>query len=144
VRDRSPCRGEPIPHPHGSNGCGSLRGVTADAIKGSDDHWRRVYAEGAAVPDQDEHVACAEAVFDQALTNGLLAIVATNWPSKIRRSNGDLRSASELLAVINSKLTLQDDIAHVPTEERATELAEDSTLRTLDTSEVFSPGIRAR
>jgi hypothetical protein len=70
-------------------------------------------------------------VFDQALTNGLLAILATNWPDEIRRSNGQLRSASELLAVINTELTLQDGIAHLPTEERATECADDSTLRTL-------------
>ncbi len=108
--------------------------MTADAIARNKDHRRHLYAEGAAVLDQDEHVAGAEALFDQSLTNGLLAIVATHWPTGIYRSDRKLKSASELLAVIKDELTLQDGIAHVSTEERATDLAEDSTRRTLNTN----------
>ncbi len=54
----------PSPTRMGQTG-GSLRGVTADAMNGSDDHWRHVYAEGAAVLDQDELVACADAAFNR-------------------------------------------------------------------------------
>jgi hypothetical protein len=43
-----------------------------------------------------------EGPFDAALTNGLLAIVADEWPSSETRKDGQLKSARELLAVLDA------------------------------------------
>jgi hypothetical protein len=43
-----------------------------------------------------------EGPFDAALTNGLLAIVADEWPGSETRKDGQLKSARELLAVLDA------------------------------------------
>lgn len=45
----------------------------------------------------------AEAVYDQALTNGLAAIVAYTWPGAEWKSSGRARAASDLLTVIEDR-----------------------------------------
>ncbi|WP_223297416.1 hypothetical protein [Catenulispora acidiphila] len=45
-----------------------------------------------------------EAVFDQALTNGLAAIVALEWPGAEANARGRVRSAAELLDVISERV----------------------------------------
>lgn len=44
----------------------------------------------------------AEGVFDQAVTNGLAAIVAHNWPEQLKFDDGRVKSARLLLAVIET------------------------------------------
>src|SRR4051812_14786526 len=51
----------------------------------------------------------AEAIFDQALTNGLVAIVAHTWPGEETRRRGGIKSASELLDTIEQHGTISDD-----------------------------------
>ncbi|MGR7023755.1 hypothetical protein [Geodermatophilus sp. URMC 62] len=112
--------------------------MTADAIARGKDYRRHLYAEGAAVLDQDEHVAGAEAPFDEALTNGLLVIVAAHWPEATTKSKGSkvwTLPADMLLQVLEDRAHFADGFAYLPTERPVTELAEDSTLRTLDTNE---------
>jgi hypothetical protein len=46
----------------------------------------------------------AEALFDQALTNGLTAIVAHEWPGEEKDAKGFTRSARDLLKIIQSKV----------------------------------------
>lgn len=65
------------------------------------------YGRCAAVLDVDFQVPGAAAIFDQALTNGLAAIVAHNWQGEEseNRRNGDhrLKAASQLLKVITER-----------------------------------------
>ncbi|MGW2082301.1 hypothetical protein ACWCOW_36220 [Streptomyces sp. NPDC001939] len=59
------------------------------------------YAEGAAQLDHDLNVPGAESLFDQALTNGLAAIVSEQWgEDQVLWENGRAKPASGLLAVI--------------------------------------------
>ncbi|MFJ5657497.1 hypothetical protein ACIQD5_29760 [Streptomyces microflavus] len=62
------------------------------------------YGRCATVLDVDFQVPGAAAIFDQALTNGLAAIVAHTWQGEEieKRKNGDhrLKAASQLLKVI--------------------------------------------
>jgi len=64
--------------------------------------WARVYAECAAILDEDHLVPGAAAMFDQGLTNGLLAIVAQEWPGHQGRSGDRLKSAGELIGVVEN------------------------------------------
>lgn len=65
------------------------------------------YGRCATVLDVDFQVPGAAAIFDQALTNGLAAIVACTWPGEENeeRRNGQhrLKPASQLLQVIADK-----------------------------------------
>ncbi|WAL96911.1 hypothetical protein [Streptomyces sp. Je 1-369] len=65
------------------------------------------YGKCAAVLDVDLKVPGAAAIFDQALTNGLAAIVAQTWPGEEaeKRKNGEhrLKSAAQLLQVITRR-----------------------------------------
>jgi len=45
----------------------------------------------------------AEGVFDQAVTNGLAAIVAHNWPEELKSKDGKVKSARQLLTVIEER-----------------------------------------
>lgn len=62
------------------------------------------YGRCVTVLDVDFQVPGAAAIFDQALTNGLAAIVARTWPGQEteKRRNGDhrLKAASQLLKII--------------------------------------------
>ncbi|NDU75957.1 hypothetical protein GWI34_25500 [Actinomadura sp. DSM 109109] len=51
----------------------------------------------------------AEGVFDQALTNGLAAIVAYTWPGKEVKRSGSILSATELLTTIENHGALAED-----------------------------------
>lgn len=44
-----------------------------------------------------------EAIFDQALTNGLAAIVAHDYPDELLRADGKVKSAAELLDVLQAR-----------------------------------------
>lgn len=77
------------------------------------------YGRCATVLDVDFQVPGAAAIFDQALTNGLAAIVAHTWPGEEteKRRNGDhrLRAASQLLKVITEECDeAQEGIRLVP------------------------------
>ncbi|MEV0040837.1 hypothetical protein AB0H70_33570, partial [Streptomyces sp. NPDC050804] len=58
------------------------------------------YARCAAILSSDHTAAGAAAVFDQALSNGLAAIVERAWPGQEWKREGFLKSAAELLDVI--------------------------------------------
>lgn len=66
----------------------------------------------AAAEDEDPFVlsqAGQEGVFDQALTNGLTAIVAHDWPGEESVGNGRMLSARALLGVIAKHVTAGSD-----------------------------------
>lgn len=71
------------------------------------------YGRCAAVLDVDFHVPGAAALFDQAVTNGLAAIVTHMWQGEEseKRRNGDhrMKPASQLLKVIVDKC---DEVRH--------------------------------
>jgi hypothetical protein len=52
----------------------------------------------------DLEAAGAEALFDHALSNGLTAIVSAEWPGDELRKDGKIKSAVDLLAVVEAKL----------------------------------------
>ncbi|MCX4521998.1 hypothetical protein OG402_30910 [Streptomyces anulatus] len=55
-----------------------------------------------------------EAIFDRALSNGPIAIVAAEWPGEEREPRGSLmRSAKQLLKVIEEKTDVQRDGARL-------------------------------
>jgi hypothetical protein len=112
--------------------------VTGDATNGDNAHRRRLYAEGAAVLDQDEHVAGAEALFDSALTNGLLAIMSVPWPQEILRWDGKPHAAERLLQILEDRVGLEDGVAKLPARQWPAEAAEDSPQRSLDDNETVS------
>lgn len=70
-------------------------------------HERRArqYAVCAYALTQDRITDGAEGVFDQALTNGLAAIVAAEWPGAESDKPSHIRSAGSLLGVIEEKGT---------------------------------------
>lgn len=63
----------------------------------------REYARCTAVLLEDRRLPGAEAAFDQALTNGLAAIVAHQWPGHELHPSGQVKSAARLLDVISEK-----------------------------------------
>ncbi|MFD6343452.1 hypothetical protein ACFWF9_01835 [Streptomyces roseolus] len=68
------------------------------------------FARCSAVLDRDHEVPGGEAIFDQALSNGLLAVVAAEWPGEEREPKGPrMRSAAALLGVIKEKADEQPD-----------------------------------
>ncbi|WP_103534743.1 hypothetical protein [Streptomyces sp. SM11] len=68
------------------------------------------YAHCTVVLGADHEVPGCEAIFDQALSNGLLAIVAAQWPGEERDPKGSwMRSAKQLLTVIEEKTDAQPD-----------------------------------
>ncbi|MFI5690070.1 hypothetical protein [Streptomyces sp. NPDC051636] len=80
----------------------------------------------SAPMDEDPFVSSTggpEGVFEQALSNGLAAIVAHEWPGQEAHSNGHIRSARELLRVImeharRERLPEQDAIVLIPDKHR--------------------------
>jgi hypothetical protein len=66
----------------------------------SSDLRARQYAVCTYALALDLHTDGAAAIFDQALTNGLAAIVARRWPHELTRDDGRVKSAAALLDVI--------------------------------------------
>lgn len=62
----------------------------------------REYAECAAVLDEQPDVAGAAALFDQALTNGLVAIVGAEWPGD-ERNGRQTKPARALIRIIEER-----------------------------------------
>jgi hypothetical protein len=88
-------------------------------------HRRDLYAEGAAVLDEDCHVVGAEALFDQALTNGLLAIAADYIPGHpAADATKKQPSASVLLTQLGDQAGVIEGVAQIPTGRRAHEIDE--------------------
>jgi hypothetical protein len=65
---------------------------------------RREYGECTAALVMNPEANGAEGLFNQALSNGLAAIVSHHWPGGERKSNGRMKSAADLLAFINRKI----------------------------------------
>jgi hypothetical protein len=59
-------------------------------------------------------LAGREGIFDQALSNGLAAIVAFEWPGEEAKRNGRVLPASELLKVIAGHVPATDGIVLIP------------------------------
>lgn len=66
------------------------------------------YARCTRALEQDRERPGAEAIFDQALTNGLAAIVSRRWPGEEMRGR-QVKPASECLDVIEEHGTATDD-----------------------------------
>ncbi len=112
--------------------------MTEDATNGDNAHRRHLYAEGAAVLDQDEHVAGAEALFDSALTNGLLAIMSGPWPQEILRPwDGKPHAADKLLQILEARVG-QDGVAKLPVFHWPAKAAEELPPPSLDDNETVS------
>jgi hypothetical protein len=62
------------------------------------------YARCTVQLQDDLEAAGAEALFDHALSNGLAAIVSAEWPGDELRKDGKIKSAVDLLAVVEEKL----------------------------------------
>jgi hypothetical protein len=71
------------------------------------------YARCSAVLATDPEVPGREATYDQALSNGLAAIVAKQWPGQETNSKGRVLSARELLTVITQHAAVQPDGTHL-------------------------------
>ncbi|MFJ6053674.1 hypothetical protein [Streptomyces sp. NPDC092307] len=78
-------------------------------------------------------LAGREGIFDQALSNGLAAIVASEWPGKESNSRGRVLPASELLKVIAGHGPATDGVVLLPDKHQAPEIPQD------DTSSIFQP-----
>jgi hypothetical protein len=61
------------------------------------------YARCAAILSQDPDVDGKEALYDQALTNALVTIVESEWPGEEFRQDGKVKSARQLLQVIENR-----------------------------------------
>ncbi|MEV8628590.1 hypothetical protein [Streptomyces sp. NPDC051079] len=70
------------------------------------------YARCSAVLDSDPEVPGHAATYDQALSNGLAAIVAQQWPGQ-EGGKGSVHSANRLLNVITQKAAAQPDGTHL-------------------------------
>jgi hypothetical protein len=72
-------------------------------------HRAEQYGRLAAVLEKDHEVPGAAAIFDQALSCGLAAIVAHEWPGEELKKNGDVKSARFLLDVVKAKTEERPD-----------------------------------
>lgn len=79
-------------------------------------------------------MAGREGVFDQALSNGLAAIVASEWPGKEVDRKGRVLSASALLKVIEERIPATDGIVCVPDEHPMPDIPQG------DTNSLFQAG----
>lgn len=78
----------------------------------NEDQSRRAwhYAECAVLLHDDPGIAGAGALFDDALSNGLAAIVTHEWPGSEAGRRGGVKSARDLLGVVRAKVAGQQDI----------------------------------
>ena len=74
-----------------------------------DDIRARQYAVCTYALGIDFQTDGAAAIFDQALTNGLAAIVASRWPDKLLRRDAKVKSAAQLLDVLEENGLPGDD-----------------------------------
>ncbi|MFC5639106.1 hypothetical protein [Streptomyces bullii] len=72
-------------------------------------------------------MAGREGVFYQALSNGLAAIVASEWPGEELDRNGRVRSASALLKVIEEHVPATDGIMLIPDKHPMPEIPQGDT-----------------
>ncbi|MGW1163396.1 hypothetical protein ACWD48_35465 [Streptomyces sp. NPDC002519] len=72
-------------------------------------------------------MAGREGVFDQALSNGLAAIVACEWPGEELDRNRRVRSASALLKVIEEHVPATDGIVLIPDQHPMPEIPQGDT-----------------
>jgi hypothetical protein len=72
-------------------------------------------------------MAGREGVFDQALSNALAAIVASEWPGEESERNGRVRSASALLKVIEGHILATDGIVLIPDKHPMPEIPQGGT-----------------
>jgi hypothetical protein len=70
---------------------------------------RREYAECLLLLLDDPEIAGREALFDQALTNGLAAIVSREWPGAELDRRGLVLSAAGLLDTLEQQVPSQAD-----------------------------------
>lgn len=73
-----------------------------ERLKVTQQRRAREFASCAYVLGRDPSAGGAEALFDQALTNGLALIVAHAWPGEESNGKGFMLPASELLKVIEA------------------------------------------
>lgn len=96
-----------------------LRGTRHDGAVAADPE-EQTDPFAAPAPTGDDpfapSMAGREGVFDQALSNGLAAIVASEWPGKEVDRKGRVLSASALLRVIEEHVPATDGITLVPDE----------------------------
>lgn len=59
--------------------------------------WPRVYAQGTAILMENHLVFGAESMFQTAVTHGLLAVVAQEWPGDHLRADSKTKSANALI-----------------------------------------------
>ncbi len=71
-----------------------------------EDGWRRAwhYTECTVLLQDDPEIAGAGALFDDALSNGLAAIVAHEWPGAEARRRGGVKSARDLLGIVRARV----------------------------------------
>ena len=72
----------------------------SERLKAAQQRRAREFAACAYVLRRDPSAGGAEALFDQALTNGLALIVAHSWPGEESNGKGFMLPASGLLEVI--------------------------------------------
>ncbi|MEU2994656.1 hypothetical protein ACPCAJ_30995 [Streptomyces griseoincarnatus] len=100
------------------------RAVAADPEKQADPF-------AAPAPTGDDpfapSMAGREGVFDQALSNALAAIVASEWPGEELDRNGRVKSASALLRLIEKHVPATDGIVLVPDKDPMPEIPQGDT-----------------
>ncbi|MFG2683955.1 hypothetical protein [Streptomyces sp. NPDC048392] len=100
------------------------RAVAADLEKQADPF-------AAPAPTGDDPfapwMAGREGVFDQALSNAVAAIVASEWPGEELDRNGRVRSASALLRLIEEHVPATDGIVLVPDKDLMPEIPQGAT-----------------
>ncbi|MET9671264.1 hypothetical protein ABZY19_39120 [Streptomyces sp. NPDC006475] len=72
-------------------------------------------------------MAGREGIFDMALSNGLAAIVAYEWPGEDMNRSGRVLPASALLQVIEDKLTASDGVVLIPDKHQVSEIPQGGT-----------------
>ncbi|WP_331730708.1 hypothetical protein [Streptomyces sp. NBC_01174] len=80
-------------------------------------------------------MAGREGIFDQGLSNGLAAIVASEWPGE-EASKGRVLSASALLKVVQGHVTAADGVCLIPDRHPAAEISPQET--TSGTGSIFN------
>lgn len=72
-------------------------------------------------------MAGREGIFDQALSNGLAAIVAAEWPGEESDRRGRVLSASALLKVIEERVPATDGVVLIPDQHPMPEIPQGDT-----------------
>jgi hypothetical protein len=80
-------------------------------MRGMQSERAETYAQCTADLELAPTPAAAAGTFDTALTNGLAAIVAHEWPAELAFANGRIKSASALLDVVEKKATADPEQA---------------------------------